>query len=578
MADNTPNHGLNTYELGDTDWTHTPDMKALEKRVTIRDVEANVSNYVAYDGAKFEATDTEAVFYGDGERWVRASTAGPDQQLETLSVNSAATTALSIEGWRVVDVSNHGFPGDGSGGDLAQFVADNAGDVAFFLPEGTYRWERPIRFNGGSGEFDEPVPDRFAIVGKPRATIDVHIPASLCSCDRLMFRFGTPSSPVPHVELHDLDIDIGDADPDRDAGIMRAYVGETMHNSNISLTKRHRRNGDDTTNGDRHTYKVDVVDPEGVATHRQIDLTAGDVHRSGSHSVGHAIPFSSEPHHEGTNRWIACRVAGFTDNGFYLRDGDGANILEGCLARNCGGGHIRLGRYDVARGCTVVVDGSESPADGTGLWIQDAEGTTVDGLRIDAPAMNNDAIRVTGDVQSGSIRNAYVNQGGAEYGIKATGDCEGFTFESITIEDAGDGSTRLACIYCTMDNASFRDVTVRNLDHGASNGHANVMVGGENVTFDSCRFVTDNPYAVIFGTVRGSGAAVGARFSRCAFENPSSPSALVRYNNGPNCRQLVVKDGDLRDYGDVIADHHGSLADFDTGAVLDNLGVSNDRS
>ena len=578
MANNTPNHGLNTYEIGDTDWTHTPDMEALERRVTVRDVEANVTNYVAHEGAKFEATDTEAVFYGDGEGWVRASTAGPNQRLETLSVNSTATTALSIEGWRVVDVSNHGFPGDGSGGDLAQFVADTAGDVAFVLPAGTYRWERPVHFTGGDGEFEEPIPDRFALVGKPRATVDVHIPASLCSCDRLLFRFGTPNDGAPHVELHDLDIDIGDADPDRDAGIMRAYVEGTMHNSNVSLTKRHRRNADDTTNGDRHTYKVDVVDPEGVATHRQIDLTAGDVHRTGSDSVGHAIPFSSEPPHEGTNRWIGCRVAGFTDNGFYLRDGDGANVLEGCLARNCGGGHIRLGRYDVARGCTVVVDGSEGPADGAGLWIQDAEATTVDGLRIDAPAMNNDAIRVTGDVQSGSIRNVYVNQGGAEYGIKATGDCEGFTFESITIEDAGDGSTRIACVYCTMDGATFRDVTVRNLDHGAANGHANVMVGGENVTFDDCRFVTDNPYALVFGSLSSDVATVGARFVRCSFENPGSPKALARYHDDPTPRQFLVKDGDLRDYDVLIHPDYGDLSDFETGAVRDNLGVPNGES
>jgi hypothetical protein len=577
MADNTPNHGLNTYELGETDWTHSPDMEALEASVPVRDVEGNLGDYVPHAGAKFEATDTEAVFYGTGEAWQRARTAGANPHLDTVTVNSAATKALSVEGWRVIDVSNHGFPGDGSGGDLAQFVADRAGDVAFFLPEGTYRWERPVHFTGGGGEFDEPIPERFALIGKPRATIEVHIPSSTCTCERIMFRFGTYTDPVPEVELQDLHVDVGDADPDRDAGIMRAYVGERMYNRNVSLSRRCRKNADDSKNGDRHTYKVDVVDPEGVATHENIDLTAGDVHRPDTNHVGHAIPFSSEPYHEGTNRWIGCRVAGFTDNGFYLRDGDGENVLEGCYARNCGGGHIRLGRYDVARGCKIVIDGREEPAKGCGLWFQDAEATTADGIRIEAPALDNDAIRVTGDVQSGAIRDVYVNQGGTEYGIKATGTGQSFTFESVTVDDSGDGSTRAACIKCTMDNTTFRDVTVRNLENHGRTGHASAMVGAENVTFDSCRFLTDYPYGLVIGN-HGDSPDVSVRFTRCAFENVSSQSALTYYVGSPNCKQLVMKDGDLSDYGQVIADGHGSLSDFDTYAVLDNFGHSNSRS
>lgn len=577
MAERTHNHGLNTYEKGETDWTHSPDMEALERRVAVRDVEANLANYVPYAGAKFEATDTEAVFYGTGEDWERASAAGRNQQLETVTVNSTATQALSIEGWRVIDVSNHGFPGDGSGGDLGEFVAEHAGEVAFYLPEGTYRWERPVHFTGGGGEFEEPIPDRFAMVGKPQATIDVHIPSSYCDCDRLVFRFGTSSDGVRELQLANLHFDVGDSDPDRDAGIMRTYVEERMEAENLSLTGRHRLNADGSSNGDRHTYKVDVVDEEGVAVHRNIDLTAGDVHYASQESVGHAIPFSSEPPHVGTNYWLDCKVAGFTDNGYYVRDGTGANVLRGCYARNCGGGLFRIGKNDSVERCRAVVDGTEEPADGTALWIQDGEATSVDGMVIDAPALANDAIRVTETVQSASIRNVQAYIGTREYGIKATSTCENMTFEDITIETEADGYTRLGTIYARQDNTTFRNVTVINEPNGSRNGQSAVVVAGENLRFHDCRFVNEKEYALRLGAISSSGQTVSARFHDCVFESTGSPVALADYYSSPTCEQLVIKDSNVDDaYGEQLL-NGGSLTDWTVGTVYDNLGLQNER-
>lgn len=69
MVEKTPNHGLNRYEPGERDWSHSEDMETAERLLPIRDVEANLEEYVPYEGATFVATDTGAVYDGDGQTW-----------------------------------------------------------------------------------------------------------------------------------------------------------------------------------------------------------------------------------------------------------------------------------------------------------------------------------------------------------------------------------------------------------------------------------------------------------------------------------------------------------------------------
>lgn len=73
MVDQTPNHGLNKYSIGETDWTHAPDMQHIEEVLRIRDTEANLSTYEPYADAEFIATDTGAVYDGDGTNWNKAT-------------------------------------------------------------------------------------------------------------------------------------------------------------------------------------------------------------------------------------------------------------------------------------------------------------------------------------------------------------------------------------------------------------------------------------------------------------------------------------------------------------------------
>lgn len=72
MVEKTPNHDLNKFERGDPDWSHSEDMETAEKRLPVRDVEGNLEEYEPHEGATFVATDTGAVYDGDGESWTPA--------------------------------------------------------------------------------------------------------------------------------------------------------------------------------------------------------------------------------------------------------------------------------------------------------------------------------------------------------------------------------------------------------------------------------------------------------------------------------------------------------------------------
>lgn len=65
------NHRYNTPQEGTLDW-HIPlneNFQKLDRDVEIRDTEANLGGYTPAIGAKFLATDSGAIFTGDGSTW-----------------------------------------------------------------------------------------------------------------------------------------------------------------------------------------------------------------------------------------------------------------------------------------------------------------------------------------------------------------------------------------------------------------------------------------------------------------------------------------------------------------------------
>ena len=85
---NTPNHNYNAPDEGATNW-HVPlneNFENLDVDVEIRDSEANKGDYTPKEGAKYEATDSGGVYYGNGNSWVLA-----DRTVRTLESDSFAT-------------------------------------------------------------------------------------------------------------------------------------------------------------------------------------------------------------------------------------------------------------------------------------------------------------------------------------------------------------------------------------------------------------------------------------------------------------------------------------------------------
>lgn len=96
MPDLTTNHGLQLWAAGELDWEHRDDMQHIERTLTIRDFDANLSNYTPYDGARFEATDTGAIYLGDGSNW-DAITPKPTQDHIDDTTNPHSVTASQAD-------------------------------------------------------------------------------------------------------------------------------------------------------------------------------------------------------------------------------------------------------------------------------------------------------------------------------------------------------------------------------------------------------------------------------------------------------------------------------------------------
>lgn len=87
MTRNTDLHNYTVPTTGDEDYdsTFSTYFDNIDRDVPIRDVKSNLSNYTPKSGAKFEATDTENEFIGDGNTWNQLSTEGPNPSYDSVT-------------------------------------------------------------------------------------------------------------------------------------------------------------------------------------------------------------------------------------------------------------------------------------------------------------------------------------------------------------------------------------------------------------------------------------------------------------------------------------------------------------
>ena len=94
----------------------------------------------------------------------------------------------------------------------------------------------------------------------------------------------------------------------------------------------------------------------------------GDAHYSGEDTVGHAIPFSADPDHEGLNVWKECHVEGFTDNGYYTGNSPSRNVFWNSTAKDNRAGNFRIDTSDIIVGGSAELT-SNAPGQATGQGI-----------------------------------------------------------------------------------------------------------------------------------------------------------------------------------------------------------------
>ncbi|MFD1633360.1 hypothetical protein ACOZ4L_09200 [Haloplanus ruber] len=148
----TPNHGYNRPKKGATDWhlALNENFENIDADIEIRGTEADKSDYKPKQGAKYEATDSGAVYYGNGDTWVLA-----DRKVESMNAGRVSAGELLKAGESSTAVV---APSVSSAFDSIQGALDQGFDdiiLAEEITEGNILLERDnISITGyGSGTF-----------------------------------------------------------------------------------------------------------------------------------------------------------------------------------------------------------------------------------------------------------------------------------------------------------------------------------------------------------------------------------------------------------------------------------------
>jgi len=135
----TPNHGYTTPPEGTENW-HVPlneNFEKLDNDVEIRGPEEDKGKYEPEEGTKYEATDSGAVYYGDGTSWVLAN-----REVDSISANN-------INGVKVPDGTDIDAFRDAV--DRAYEETANKGAVVRLRPDVEYQWDETFTYNPADG-------------------------------------------------------------------------------------------------------------------------------------------------------------------------------------------------------------------------------------------------------------------------------------------------------------------------------------------------------------------------------------------------------------------------------------------
>lgn len=350
-------------------------------------------------------------------------------------------------------------------------------DHTLVIPEGTYSWNSALRVS----TFDS-----LAIVGEPEAVLSIE-----SSAPDVALELGSGNGGGSRLFLRNLTVELAGVD----AGLAKVNVEESAVLENLTLRGRRHRRG--VNGGDRYAVLLNVLEESGAGAVRNVTLPDGGTEVSGG-SDGHAIGFGASVTHRGTTLFEGCYAEGFVAHGFHVANSPGSSILQGCTAKNNGGGNVVLGDGDVCRDSRIVLDdGPERRYPGCGLWFGDGA-PVAENVIVDAPAAANDVIRVNSDADGGRIRDVDVALGAdtRAYAVRlsqgGTDAPDPLVLQNVTITDdvRYDDDERGYSISLDRENVTLRDCNLRISEADRPRGGA--FVARPGVRFDGCTFEVAN--------------------------------------------------------------------------------------
>ncbi|ELZ23440.1 hypothetical protein C477_02804 [Haloterrigena salina JCM 13891] len=128
-----------------------------------------------------------------------------------------------------------------------------------------------------------------------------------------------------------------------DVSLLRSYgISDRLHVRDVTLRGERERVA--TGGGNRSNFLAQMG-PNGEGLIERLSLPDGCIEDLNS-SGDYAIPAGADPSHEGRNVWKDCYVEGFRDNGYYVRNSPGHNLLWNCEALNNARTNMRIGEND----------------------------------------------------------------------------------------------------------------------------------------------------------------------------------------------------------------------------------------
>ncbi|QFU83565.1 hypothetical protein [Natronorubrum aibiense] len=346
--------------------------------------------------------------------------------LGTLSVAGVASADSLEDGYEtVVDVVEEGA--DNEGGEsitpvLRELVGDN---TLLKFPPGRYYIDEQLRLTGF---------ENVGFVGE-NATL---VPASYHEFDGpqyRLFRLGTSDNPGRNLLFERFDVDQTAAETG--IRVLNAEVEDGLSVRYVTVYGVH-----DSGTWGPGLFNITDPDGEGVvycfrapdgAVHVDETPNAGDMWRG-------ATGITVNQHHRGSLIFRNCTLGGFPDNGLYASNETGRVGIDGGWFRNSGTASIRLrGTVGKIADATVVVD--ENPHDSAGqhaIRLDGGDQFDLEGLTVDLPQPNGDAIRIMHDVDETSITNTELTVGDQpNNGIRIDAGAGPTTIEDTEIELEG---------------------------------------------------------------------------------------------------------------------------------------------